>query len=149
VLAAFVRREGDAFTVGVEARPETPEALRGALVAYGTNLLRLLNEPFCVQFDRMMHEEARTRPEIARLFYEAAYGRSHRDVTALLADATERGLIRAEADPAALADNLISMWEGLAYVRTRLGLQPRAFDAPETWAAHCVGLLLSAASAAG
>jgi TetR/AcrR family transcriptional regulator, mexJK operon transcriptional repressor len=147
VLAAVVKREGDAFTVGVDARPETPEALRAALVAYGTNLLTLLNQPFCVQFDQMMHEEARSRPEVARLFYDAAYGRSHREITALLADACARGLIRAEDDPAVLADNLISMWEGLGYVRTRLGLQARAAEEPSTWAAHCVRMLFSAVAA--
>ena len=146
VLAAVVKREGDAFTVGVDARPETPEALRAALVAYGTNLLTLLNQPFCVQFDQMMHEEARSRPEVARLFYDAAYGRSHREITAVLADACARGLIRSDADPAVLADNLISMWEGLGYVRTRLGLQARAADDPAQWAAHCVQMLFAAAA---
>lgn len=144
VLAAVVKREGDAFTVGVDAKPETPEALRAALIAYGTNLLTLLNQPFCVQFDQMMHEEARSRPEIARLFYDAAYGRSHRDITAILADAHGCGLIRAGVDPSLLADNLISMWEGLGYVRTRLGLQARAAENPEQWATHCVDMLIAA-----
>jgi AcrR family transcriptional regulator len=146
VLAAVVKREGDAFSVGADARPETPEALRAALVAYGTNLLTLLNQPFCVQFDQMMHEEARSRPEIARLFYDAAYGRSHRDLTAVLAEAQTRGLINAAAVPTVLADNLISMWEGLGYVRTRLGLQARAVEDPQGWAAHCVELLFAAAA---
>lgn len=142
VLAAVVRREGDVFSVGVDANPETPEAFRAALVAYGTNLLRLLNEPFCIQFDQMMHEQARSRPDIARAFYDAAHGRSHGDVTALLAEGRRRGFLGGETDPAVLADNLLSMWEGLGSVRTRLGLQSRPAPDPEAWAAHCVGVLL-------
>jgi AcrR family transcriptional regulator len=142
VLAAVVRREGDVFSVGVDATPETAEAFRAALLAYGTNLLRLLNEPFCIQFDRMMHEQARSRPDIARAFYDAAHGRSRGDVTALLAEGGRRGFLGGETEPSIMADNLLSMWEWLGAVRTRLGLQSRPAPNPEAWAAHCVHVLL-------
>lgn len=147
VLAAVVRREGDVFSLRVKAHPETPEAFRAALVAYGTNLLRLLNEPFCIQFDRMMHEQARSRPDVARAFYDAAYGRAHRDVTGLIAEARARGFIDRDAEPAVLADNLISMWEGLAYVRTRLGLQTVTAEDPERRSAQIVAFFLIGAGA--
>lgn len=146
VLAAVVRREGDVFSVGVDGQPETPEAFEAALIAYGANLLRLLNEPFCIQFDRMMHEEARSRPEVARAFYDAAYGRAHRDVTALLTEGRARGFVDPGADPANLADHLISMWEGLAYVRTRLALQPATVNDPAAWSAQVVALFLRGAA---
>jgi TetR/AcrR family transcriptional repressor of mexJK operon len=149
LLAALARREGDVFAVGVDAQPKSPQALRQALVAYGTNLLTLLNQPFCVRFDRVMHEQARKQPAVAEQFYRAAYGRSHAEVAALLAFAQGRGLIAADADPPALADNLLSMWAGLSMVRTRLGLQEQPTTAPAAWAAHCVGVLLGPARRAG
>jgi hypothetical protein len=70
-------------------------------------------------------------------------------VAALLAFAQGRGLIAADADPPALADNLLSMWAGLSMVRTRLGLQEQPTTAPAAWAAHCVGVLLGRPRRAG
>jgi AcrR family transcriptional regulator len=141
VLTGVVRREGDSFTTGVMTAPDTADAFWGSLIAYGINLLTLLNQPHCIQFDRMLHEEARQRPEISRPFYDAAYGRSHQDVTALVAHGQARGYIRKPQRAEWLADNLISMWEGLAYTRTRLGLADRPYPDPPGWARHCVEVL--------
>lgn len=142
VLSAVVRREGDVFTVGVDAKPTSAAGLKSALITYGTNLLELLNQPFCVQFDRVMHEEARRHPDIASLFYESSYGRSHQEVAALLREGQAQGFIDQRADPSVLADHLLSMWNGLAQVRTRIGLQGRPTQHPARWATQCVTALL-------
>jgi len=143
VLAAVAEREGDVFQAGVTAAAGTPAEFRRSLVAYGTNLLHLLNRERCIQLDRMLHEEARKHPEVARSFYDASYGRSHREVTALLSHARGRGFLLNPQDPADLADNLLSMWNGLSYVRTRLGLSERPYPDPAAWARQCVDALIA------
>lgn len=144
VMQAVVEREGNRFNIGVNLEPATKEELRSSLMTYGTNLLGLLNLSFCRQFDQTMHEQARSHPQIAKIFYDAAYGRSHREVTTLIANGVRNAGLSPCARPEILADNLIAMWEGLAIVRSRLGLEETPFPNPKKWAAHCVGVLFPA-----
>ncbi|MGB6229213.1 MAG: TetR/AcrR family transcriptional regulator [Litorimonas sp.] len=144
VLEAVVKAEGDNFFEGVEVQAATRAEYTAALIAYGVNLLKLLNRMEIIQFDQLMHEQARTHPDAARRFYDMAYGRSHADMTELLSYGQSKGFIRSTADPSDLADNLLSMWDGLRFVRARLGLGSEPFPDPHQWSAHCVGILLGA-----
>jgi AcrR family transcriptional regulator len=64
-LAAVVGHEGDSLSIDVVPMAETSEAFWQPLVTYGTNLLVLLNQDFCIQLDRMVHEETRQHPELS------------------------------------------------------------------------------------
>lgn len=141
VLSAVVRREGDLFSIGVTSDPATPDAFWRALTTYGTNLLTLLNEAFCIQMDRVMHEEARRHPDLMRRFYDSAYGRGHQEIGDLIAIGKTRGYITKSQSAADLADNLLSMWSGLGCVRSRLGLQEQPREKPKVWARQCVRAL--------
>ncbi|MEL7042878.1 MAG: TetR/AcrR family transcriptional regulator [Pseudomonadota bacterium] len=141
VLAAVVINEGELFDLRVDTQPETEEAFWEALEGYGTRLLKLLNRPFCIRLDRMLHEEARSNPKLAEAFYDNAYGKAHRDMTALMRHGLEQGFISRKEAAADLADNLISMWGGLKFVRARLGLTKKPFPSPENWAKQCVETL--------
>lgn len=44
-------------------------------------LFAFLNKPEIIQFSELMFEESRAHPEIAKVFYDAAYGRTHRRLT--------------------------------------------------------------------
>ena len=145
VLEAVLVEEGDIYQLDVDTRPETESAFWETLIGYGTNLLKLLNEPFCLSMDRTFHEEARSNPELARVFYDNAYGRGHRDIAALLEHGRRQGYFVHAAGSADLADNLISMWEGLKYIRARLGLTDTPFEEPRDWAVQCVATLLGSA----
>ena len=142
VLQAVLVEEGDLYQLDIDTQPEDEAAFWNTLIRYGANLLRLLNEPFCLSMDRTFHEEARANPELVRLFYDNAYGRGHRDIATLLEHGKAHGFFHADTSPNDLADNLISMWEGLRYIRARLGLTDRPFEDPEKWATQCVETLL-------
>jgi len=141
VLAAVVGHEGDSLSLDVVPLAETRDGFWQALITYGTNLLVLLNQDFCIQLDRMIHEEAREHPELIRIFYDAAYGRGHREVTAMIEHGKTKGFVSKPQAADALADNLASMWNGLAFTRTRLGLVDRPYDNPAAWARQCVETL--------
>ncbi len=141
VFAAVVSREGDAYELGFHRLPETNSEFWRDLVAFGERLLTLLNQGFCIQLDRMLHEEARKQPELVRNFYDLAYGRGHVELAKVIAHGQARGFITKSGPPDALADNLLSMWEGLQVVRSRLGLSERPFTDPAAWAKHCVKAL--------
>lgn len=143
VLAAVVGQEGDSLSIDVVPMADTSEAFWQALITYGTNLLVLLNQDFCIQLDRMVHEETRQHPELIRIFYDAAYGRGHREITELVAHGQTKGFIRKPQSADALADNLASMWNGLAFTRTRLGLIDRPYESPAAWARQCVETLFA------
>lgn len=131
VLKAVVKREGDAFSIDEMPLPTTELEFWAALETYGVQLLKLLNTQFCLKLDLTMHEEARQHADIAALFYDNAYGRSHQDVTTLLAHGQAKGYVDASQPAEQLADFLISMWEGLPYVKARLMLLDKPFPQPK------------------
>ncbi|MGF1503168.1 MAG: TetR/AcrR family transcriptional regulator [Paracoccaceae bacterium] len=141
VLRAVVEGEAARFEAGVPTTVDGPDALCDALVQYGARLLGFLNEPEILQFGRLMHEEARTHPDVARTFYDAAYGRTHARLAALIGQGLTAGYLRSSLTSAELAEQLIGMWEGPAYVRAQLALTDRPFEDPEDWAAKCVATL--------
>jgi len=141
VLIAVVSREGDFFELNVDTAPESEAAFWDELTGYGTRLLNLLNTRFCIQLDRTMHEEARHNPELARRFYENAYGRGHDDVTKLIQHGLDKGFLIHKASASDLADHLISIWEGLRFTRTRLGMSDHPFEDPQGWSERCIRTL--------
>ena len=62
VFAAVVGREGDAYQLGFSELPEKQADFWRELVAFGERLLTLLNQGYCIQLDRMLHEEAMKLP---------------------------------------------------------------------------------------
>ncbi|MGP1253216.1 MAG: TetR/AcrR family transcriptional regulator [Kiloniellales bacterium] len=143
VLAAVVMDEGDLFELRVVPEPETADAFWEALIGYGARLLTLLNRPFCIQLDRILHEEARANPGLAEAFYENAYGRGYRDIKSLIASGQRKGFIERGEPAEDLADHLLSMWEGLRLVRARLGLVELPFEEPDAWSRQCVKTLFA------
>lgn len=143
VLVEVVRREGEMLKVGVTLNPESREDFWRSLAAYGTNLLTLLNKKKCIQIDKMLHEEARRYPDLSRLFYEATYHQGQVTVTELISVGKKKGYISKPQKSEHLADNLISIWEGLAYVRARLGLTDKPYSNPKKWAQQCLETLFA------
>lgn len=141
VLAAVVVNEGEVFDLTVDTEPDSEAAFWEAIEGYGTRLLKLLNRPFCIRLDRMLHEEARDNKALAEAFYENAYGKGHQDMTALIEHGLAQGFVTRKETAEDLADHLISMWEGLRFIRARLGLTNRPFEDPEQWSKLCVKTL--------
>ena len=141
VFVAVVVKEGEVYNLRVDTAPETEAAFWDALEGYGTRLLKLLNRPFCLRLDRMLHEEARANPGLAEAFYENAYGKGHRDIAVLIAHGVNEGFITRAESAEDLADHLISMWEGLRFIRARLGITNKPFENPEAWSKQCVETL--------
>ncbi|MEM9492381.1 MAG: TetR/AcrR family transcriptional regulator C-terminal domain-containing protein, partial [Myxococcota bacterium] len=126
------------FETGVPTTANGPDELRDLLVQYGEKLLEFLNEAEIIQFARLMHEEARTHPDVARTFYEAAYGRSHAKLSALIKEGIDAGYVQSTLTAADLAEQLLGMWESLRYVRAQLALTDRPYGDPRTWSEKCV-----------
>ncbi|MEL7466708.1 MAG: TetR/AcrR family transcriptional regulator [Pseudomonadota bacterium] len=147
VFTAVVAEEGDLYNLGADPIGHSREDFLDTLSAYGDRLLTLLNNELCIQLDRTIHEEARGSAELARSFYDAAYGRGHREVGAMIGEAQRKGFVYHAVPAEDLADNLISMWEGLRLVRARLGLTKKPFENPKEWSRHCVNTLFAVRSA--
>lgn len=142
VLYEVIRREADAFEIGVNTKPETADELVLALSKYGEALLVLLNKPEIIQFDRLMHEQARNYPEVAGKFYQLAYGRSHQYISDLIRFGIQQQLLMPDISAELLGEHLLCMWEGLSFIRARLGLAYQVNQEPANWAKHCVLVLL-------
>jgi TetR/AcrR family transcriptional regulator, mexJK operon transcriptional repressor len=141
VLSAVVRVEGDAVIAGVIPEPHTAEEFWASLIAYGRNLLTLLNQHDIVQLDRMLHEQARKHLDVSQSFYAGTYGRSHQELTAMIQFGKEQGFVKRTQSSTQLAEHLFCMWAGLASVQTRLGLMQVPYPDPRTRARECVQTL--------
>ncbi|MEM9762329.1 MAG: TetR/AcrR family transcriptional regulator [Pseudomonadota bacterium] len=141
VLRAVVEGEAERFETGVPTTANGPDELRDLLVQYGEKLLEFLNEAEIIQFGRLMHEEARTHPDVARTFYDAAYGRSHAKLLALIEEGIDAGYVHSTLTAAELAEQLLGMWESLRYVRAQLALTDRPYEDPRGWSEKCVATL--------
>ncbi|MEO0681085.1 MAG: TetR/AcrR family transcriptional regulator [Pseudomonadota bacterium] len=142
VLAAVVRDEGEIFDLYREPVIETREDFAQALTDYGVRLLTLLNNRFCIQLDRMMHEESRDNPEVARTFFDRAYGQSRADVGKMIRKAEAQGILDHVGDPIQTAEDLISLWEGFRFIEARLGLVDTPFPQPLPHVERCLRIIL-------
>lgn len=138
VFSAVVQVEGDLVSDGVIAEPETAEQFWSSLTAYGCNLLTLLNQRDTIEFDRLLHEQSRRCPAMGKIFYDMTYGRSHVEITAMIEFGKRQGFITRMQPSEMLADQLFCGWEGLAFVRTRLGLTDKPYADPRTRARETV-----------
>jgi len=55
----------------------------------------------------------------------------------------QKGFITKPQKTEHLADNLISIWKGLSYVRARLGLTDKPYANPKKWAQQCLETLFA------
>ena len=133
VLQAVVAKEVESFEQGVPTAFHTQEEFRDSLCRFGSNLLMFLNQPEIIRFSQLMFEEARTQPELARNFYSSAYGRTQTDLSQLMQQAMDLGLLETTLNSMELAEKLLGIWEGFGFIRALLGLTTQPFENPE----HC------------
>ncbi|MEM9626219.1 MAG: TetR/AcrR family transcriptional regulator [Pseudomonadota bacterium] len=132
VLRAIAESEADPFDFSVGSIEQSAKDLEDRLIDLGTQLLNEIDAPEKVQFDRLVHEQARHHPELAKVYYTALYSRTQDYLAALISLGQEKGLFRLNAAPDLLADQLLSMWLGLSRTRTVLGIgRSTTLDASE------------------
>lgn len=141
VLQRLVAAEGDLFNLTLNTQPDSASEFRSELVGYGTRLMNLLNEPFCIQLDRVMHEEARLHPGTAKSFFDVSYGSTYDQLLELMKYAKKQKFYERPERPEDLADHLMSLWCGLAYTKARLGLVEKPFSKPQARSTQCVELI--------
>lgn len=143
VLRAVAESEADHFEFDMSRAPPTAPEFEAALVAFGSELLQLILQEDKLKFDRLMFEQARSSPDIAEIYYTSAIERTQEHLEELLEYGRNNGFLKDDVNIRNLSDHLLSMWQGLASVRLRLGLRlgsPLDFDG---WSRSCVETLLS------
>ena len=143
VLMAVVRAEGDNFGASNSVKCESLPELKEALIDYGNDVLNFLNTPDVIQFTLLMHEEVRGHPQIAARFYQEAYQRSHESLSSMIAHGQEKQYVSTRLTAEELAEQLMGMWEGMRWNKTRMGLTSKPFDNPKEWSSKCVETLLA------
>ena len=143
VLVAVVEQQGDSFETGLPMEPESMDELEEALSKYGTALLQFLNQPEILQFCYLMHEEAREHPEVASVFFKAAYGRSLRNLQSMFEHGKKCGYFSNDLSSSELAEVLIGMWENVKWTKALMGVSKKPFPNPAAWSRKCVRALLA------
>ena len=142
VLRAVVEAEVEAFEQGLPVAVESQDDFCEALIWFGSRLLNFLNQPEIIKFSQLMFEEARSQPDLAHDFYSCSYGRTQADLSHLIQQGIDLGFLMATQSASELAEQLLGLWEGFAFIRALLGLTTKPFDQPEAWSRTCVHTLL-------
>ena len=122
VLRAVAEAEADHVPLGGEQVPATADAFAERLADMGAALITLIEQPDKVRFDRLVLEQARAHPGLAQVYYDAIYARTQAQLAAFLREGQAHSVARSDLPATVLAEHLLSMWQGLAGVRARLGL---------------------------
>jgi len=138
VLEAVVKSERALFDLSVEAEPTSEVAYWTAMYDYGVKVLNLLNRPLSLDLVRIIHEEARSSPDLAEMFFSNADARSQRHMSSLITFGQKAGYIKSTFEAHDLADHLMCMWQGMNFMRARLGLTKKPIEDPEVWAQKCI-----------
>ena len=142
LLKAVTEAEAVHFQAAEPKIIDTKDALRDELVRFGADLMRFLNRPEIIRFNQLMHEEARDNPDIAQVFYSAAYGRTLAHLEALFQQGLDKGFVPGPHLAEEMAMQIIGMWECIPMVRVQLGVAKRPFPKPQDWSQKCVDTLL-------
>ncbi|MEM8813079.1 MAG: TetR/AcrR family transcriptional regulator [Pseudomonadota bacterium] len=132
------------FNTGIEA--QSAEAFRVHLVEQGADLIRMIEQPEKVQFDRLVHEQARAHPDLAEIYFQTIYVGTLAGLTRLIADGQDLGFVPGTQSASILAEQLLMMWQGLPGVQHRLGLKPTAADMPLARSRAAVDTILGRSS---
>ena len=119
-LEAVIRRESERIASESLLTESAEDDLGATLTSIGDRMLDLLTGPAMGGFDRFVAHVARTRPELAKRFYDAGPGRSHAILTEFLRRCGEHGRLRFD-DPAEAASDLFGLWQGSLPVRASFG----------------------------
>ena len=108
------RGEADAFRdVG---------ALAETLQRFGFGLMSFLVSDPAVDFYNALSGELRRHPELARRFYAMGPGHTRANLSAILAEASRRGLLRV-TDAEVAAEHLFGMWQGFTNFQLSLDVE--------------------------
>ena len=130
----------DVVTTELEARmpeyrpmPASREELSESIYGIAYDVAELLSDPEHLDMDRMVLENSRTHPKIGAIYNRFAFELFQSHLGDLLKHGARHGFIELRADPYALADNLLSIWDGLGLMRVRLGLSEKPYEDMHGW----------------
>lgn len=146
VLRAVAEAEADDAAFGGFEVSDDPNIFTDQLIQMGADLLTLIEQPDKLRFDRLVLEQARSHPDLAETYWKAIYARTQGQLADVLQAAQGKGYMRTDLAADVLADQLLSMWQGLAAARLRLSLSPLAGRSPHERSRDAVTTLVRAAS---
>lgn len=130
ILVAVLHGEGDRFPEPAIGELRTREEWLVVLADYGTAFLGFLNRPDILRFDRLLVEQSRNHPDIARTIYDATYGRTIGQLTRLIRHGRRSGWTASTTNDATLAVQLMGLWYGVSKTRALLGLDEKPYRTP-------------------
>ena len=142
ILRCVTEAEAAKFREAVPPQTETLVQLKAALIQYGLKLLTFLNASDTLEFARVIHEEARSNPDLGKTFFDAAYGQTQRDFSKMFAAAQSAGILSDTTDAIDIAEDLIGLLEGMGLVRVQLGVVKVPYPDVETRTRRAVETIL-------
>jgi len=128
ILDHVATAEADKFRTGLPRAIGSREDLEAALNAFGHDLLTFLNLKETLDFSCLIHEEARTNPQLGQTFYSAAVDRVRGDLGTLFETARTRGVLTDRFDTLEIAEDFLALLQGFGMVRVQLRVSRYAFD---------------------
>lgn len=93
------------------------------LLSFARGYIRLVNSDWAIRMFQAVAAEARRRPEIGRMFFDAGPGNALARLAAWISDAADAGTIAVD-DPVAAAEDFASLCRGSLHLKRMLALAP-------------------------
>jgi TetR/AcrR family transcriptional regulator, mexJK operon transcriptional repressor len=123
LVEAVIRRESDRTITDEEFEISRAMPIEAALLGFGVRYLKFINQRDLLGWDQLIASASAHNPSLSQRFFAAGPGRGQSMLSALIAEAIDRGELQA-TDPVAAADDLSGLW--LGFVNLKIKLRARA-----------------------
>ena len=121
VLAEMERIEAAQQVRSSADGDEPGQGLAERLGVFGRGIMHFLASPNAIAFYSTLAGELARHPRLAHRFWDVGPGRTRANLTAVIADAVNRGELDAP-DPGEAADHLFGLWQGFTNFQFALGV---------------------------
>lgn len=144
LFEGMVRARIESYPVIVPPDLSDPGDFRHALEAYGHRLMSILTSPQVHIMHRLLMTHRERHPELLAIVHRNGPQRMHNEVAALLRRGHEAGHVNVP-DAMLAADQLVSMWKGMAHVAMEMGIAgPRTPAQARRHVKVCADVLMKA-----
>lgn len=140
---ALFRAAVEEMVTPLHASLDNGDGIESTLCDMAALYSRHTSDPATTALGRMLIAEAPRFPRAARQLYQCGSGAVLKRLSERIAQSMRHGELRRD-DPEQAAELFLSMLNGMAPLRSLLGLRQRGRKAQDTWTSHAVKVFLRA-----
>ncbi len=125
VMEHILVNEAQKMELHIDSTLDSRTQLLKVLYDLGMNFMGLVTDKGTARLELLLTLQAVSKPSLAQLLFDSSYGACADIVEERLKIAQKKNVFNVPFDFQYVAETLISVWQGLRFIRTRLGLEQK------------------------